>query len=89
MRKNLGIKLFIVLTIIGWADRARAQYLEWTRWHTVATGRVRDQVGNPMDQFTMTSVLNLDNGMCVLVLRDTSTGHLAMIEAPGTGNCNE
>jgi hypothetical protein len=87
-RKSLLLGI-IALVLAFVSGTASAQYLPWSPWHIATTGNVSDQYGRSMSQFTMTSILNFDNGMCVIVLRDTTTGPFAMIEAPGTGNCNE
>ena len=79
----------VVAALLFSTGVASAQWMEWSRWMVVSHGRVLDRDSNPMSQFTMTSMINLDNGMCVVVLRDTGTGQFSMIEAPGTGNCNE
>jgi hypothetical protein len=87
-RMTSRILTVIVAIVLFSAGAASAQWLEWSAWHVATTGRVFDQNGQRMG-FTMTSLLNFDSGMCVIVLRDTSTGQFSMIEAPGTGNCNE
>jgi high-affinity Fe2+/Pb2+ permease len=79
----------VVAALLFSGGVASAQWMEWSRWMVVSHGRLLDRNSNLMDQFTMTSMINLDNGMCVVVLRDTGTGQFSMIEAPGTGNCNE
>jgi hypothetical protein len=91
MRINRSVSLFgiIVVLLAFAAGTVSAQFLPWSPWHIATTGNISDQYGKSMSQFTMTSILNFDNGMCVVVLRDTTTGQFAMIEAPGTGNCNE
>jgi hypothetical protein len=86
--QKLRITVALVLMLVGGLFGRVSAYFEWRVWQMAATGRISDQQGNPLP-FTMSSIMNVQSGTCVLVLRDNNTGQFAMVETKDDGNCSE